>query len=412
MHKEAPLESPFQLAWQRFIAKPSARWGLGIIAFFVLTAIYAPFISSEVALLWWDDSGLHFPLFIDLFNRRSYSKYHDILFNVTGLFLPIVGIIAWLLRSRWSMTQHIRSGFILLLILWTACFVPCIPTPHGWSSPWDHRPDSPYTIQHYQDLLRNGHAPTAFFTPIPHRVDVTYAGAVLKSPGSMNTTTSHHFWLGTDSVGHDVLSMLLFGARISLTVGLVATGIAFVLGITLGAISGYFGGWVDLIIQRLVEIMMCFPTFILILSVVAMMGRDIFLIMAVIGLTSWAGTARLIRGEFLAHAVRDYVLAAQALGLPKWRIMFRHILPNTMAPLLISATFAIAGSVGMEGGLSFIGLGDPTTPSWGALMEQGRQNIRYPWLIYVPGLALFLMVMTLNLLGNTLRDAIDPKHSR
>jgi peptide/nickel transport system permease protein len=157
--------------------------------------------------------------------------------------------------------------------------------------------------------------------------------------------------------------------------------------------------------------MMCFPTFILILIVVAMMGRDLFLIMAVIGLTSWAGTARLVRGEFMAQSVRDYVLAAEAMGLPRWRIMLRHILPNTFAPLLISLTFGIAGSIGSESGLAFVGLGDPTTPSWGILLEQGRQNIRYPWLIYTPGLAIFIIIMTLNLLGNRLREAVDVRTS-
>jgi peptide/nickel transport system permease protein len=180
----------------------------------------------------------------------------------------------------------------------------------------------------------------------------------------------------------------------------------------IGAVSGYCGGWVDLLLQRAVEIMMCFPTFILILTVVAMLDRDIFIIMIVIGLTGWAGVARLVRGEFLAQSVRDYVLAAEALGLSRPRIMFRHILPNTVAPLLISLTFGIAGSIGAESTLAFVGLGDPTVPSWGVLMEQGRLNIRYPWLIYTPGLAIFTIVMTLNLLGNNLRDAIDPKNQR
>jgi peptide/nickel transport system permease protein len=185
--------------------------------------------------------------------------------------------------------------------------------------------------------------------------------------------------------------------------------VSFLIGLLIGAASGYFGGWVDLVPQRITEIMMCFPTFILILTVVAMLDRDIFKIMLVIGLTGWAGTARLVRGEFMVHAVRDYVTAVEALGLPRWRIMFRHILPNAVAPLLISLTFGIAGSVGAESALSFVGLGDPSAPSWGVLLEQGRENIRYPWLIYTPGLAIFAIVMTLNLLGNNLREAIDPK---
>jgi peptide/nickel transport system permease protein len=276
---------------------------------------------------------------------------------------------------------------------------------------WKPRPFSDATIERWNELAPEKR-PFAVFAPVKHRFDATYAGAILQAPGVSNPATGGTYWLGTDAGGHDVLTHLFFGARISLTVGLVATGLSFFIGIIIGAVSGYFGGRVDMLLQRIVEIMMCFPTFILILSVVAMLGRDIFIIMAVIGLTSWAGVARLVRGEFLAQSVRDYVVAAEALGLPRWRIMFRHILPNAIAPLLISATFAIAGSVGAESGLAFIGLGDPTAPSWGVLLEQGRQNIRYPWLIYTPGLAIFIIVMTLNLLGNNLREAIDPKNNR
>jgi peptide/nickel transport system permease protein len=179
--------------------------------------------------------------------------------------------------------------------------------------------------------------------------------------------------------------------------------------VIIGAASGYFGGWIDLLLQRLVEIMMCFPTFILILTVVAAVGHDIFIIMMVIGLTSWAGTARLVRGEFLAQAVRDYVTAVESIGVPRWRIMFRHILPNTMAPIVITATFGVAGAVLGESGLSFLGLGDPTTPSWGLLLDEGRENIDYAWLIYAPGVAIFVLVTSLNLIGNGLRDAFDPK---
>lgn len=408
---EAGQLSPARLAWGRFIARPSSRFGLGAVGVIILLAVYAPFLASEVALVWWDAQGLHCPLLADLFNQGSYPKYHDLLFNVAAVLAPILGVAGWCLRHRLGLGTRIAGGLAITVLAWIACMLPLLPEGDGWQSAWRRRPDPVHTIIHLSEAV-DATAVTALFPPIPHRVDATYAGAVLKAPGAINAATGHRFWLGTDSAGHDVLAMLLFGARISLTVGLVATGIAFAIGTLIGAISGYYGGWIDMALQRLVEIMMCFPTFILILTVVAMLERDIFIIMAVIGLTGWAGTARLVRGEFLAQSVRDYVLAAQALGLPRHRIMFRHILPNAMAPLLIAATFGIAGSVGAEGGLSFIGLGDPTTASWGVLMEQGRQNIRYPWLIYAPGLALFILVMTLNLLGNNLRDAIDPKHAK
>lgn len=406
-----PLESPGVLAWRRFIARGSSRFGLVIMGLIVALGVYAPFLSNEIALVWWDDQGLSFPAISDLFNRRSYEKPHDLFFNVAALLLPVLLVGQWFLRRRIRTGQRILDMLGVIVVIGLLCWTPLIPGKNGWSAAWDHRPFSEQSIRTWQELPPE-QRPFAVFAPVKHRFDATYAGAVLQSPGSTNQSTGGTFWLGTDAGGHDVLTHLFFGARISLTVGLVATGLSFLIGILIGAVSGYFGGWIDIILQRLVEIMMCFPTFILILTVVAMLGRDIFLIMIVIGLTSWADTARLVRGEFLSHSVRDYVTAAEALGLPRWRIMFRHIMPNAIAPLIISATFAIAGSIGAESGLAFIGLGDPTTPSWGVLMEQGRQNIRYPWLIYTPGLAIFIIVLTLNLLGNNLREAIDPKNNR
>jgi peptide/nickel transport system permease protein len=301
--------------------------------------------------------------------------------------------------------------------------LPLIPDGKGnMRAIWRRYPASLATVQDFKDREQaNKDAladdptatpaplPRACFAPIPHRFDATYPGAVLKAPGTVNSATGARFWLGTDSAGHDVLSRMLFGARISMTVGLVATGLSLLIGVLIGGISGYFGGLVDIILQRVVELMMCFPTFILILVVVAMLDRSIFVIMTVIGLTGWAGTARLVRGEFLGQSVREYVLAAQAQGLPKWRIMFRHILPNCMTPLTISATFGIAGAVMAESGLSFLGLGDPNAASWGGLLEQGRNNIRYGWLIWCPGMAVFLIIASLNQVGNGLREAFDPK---
>jgi peptide/nickel transport system permease protein len=405
-----PLRSPAQLAWERFISRGSSRIGLVLIGIIVGMGIYAPFLSNELALVWWDDQGLRFPIFSDLFNRRRYAKYHDLLFNVTAILLPLLLIGQWCLRKRWRPGRRLLAMIVVIVSAFIVSMVPFMPSSSGWSGVWEQRPFNNATIQQYRELAPD-ERPFAIFAPVKHRFDATYSGAILQSPGAVNPATGGTYWLGTDAGGHDVFTHLFFGARISLTVGLVATGLSFFIGIILGAVSGYFGGWIDLALQRLVEIMMCFPTFILILAVVAMLGRDIFIIMVVIGLTGWAGVARLVRGEFLAHSVRDYVVAAEALGLPRWRIMFRHILPNAVAPLLIASTFAIAGSVGAESGLAFVGLGDPTTPSWGVLLEQGRQNIRYPWLIYTPGLAIFAIVMVLNLLGNNLREAIDPKNN-
>jgi peptide/nickel transport system permease protein len=408
---EEVMKSPARLAWERFAAQRSSRFGLAVLAVIALMGIYAPFLSGEVALAWWDAEGFSLPILADLFNARTYPKPHDLLFNIVALLLPALLLAGWLLRRRLRTSHRIWLGLGTVVVVGLFCLVPVVPGRGGWHALWTARPDSTRTVQRYRAIPPGSDFPSALFPPVPHRFDATYPGAVLLAPGTPDPATASRFWLGTDAVGHDVLTLLLFGARISLTVGLVAVSISFLIGLVVGGISGYFGGWVDLILQSIVEIMMCFPTFILILIVVAMMGRDLFLIMAVIGLTSWAGTARLVRGEFMAQSVRDYVLAAEAMGLPRWRIMLRHILPNTFAPLLISLTFGIAGSIGSESGLAFVGLGDPTTPSWGILLEQGRQNIRYPWLIYTPGLAIFIIIMTLNLLGNRLREAVDVRTS-
>jgi peptide/nickel transport system permease protein len=405
------LRSPGRLAWERFMSRGTSRVGLVIMGIITAMGIYAPFLSNEVALIWWDDHGLRFPVISDLFNRNSYEKPHDLFFNVIAVTLPFVLAASWFLRRRFGVDKRVLGVVGVMFVGTLFCWLPVIPGAHGMQAVWKPRPFSDATIERWNELAPEKR-PFAVFAPVKHRFDATYAGAILQPPGVVNPVTNGTYWLGTDAGGHDVMTHLFFGARISLTVGLVATGLSFLIGIIIGAVSGYFGGWVDMLLQRIVEVMMCFPTFILILSVVAMLGRDIFIIMVVIGLTSWAGVARLVRGEFLAQSVRDYVVAAEALGLPRWRIMFRHILPNVIAPLLISATFAVAGSVGAESGLAFIGLGDPSAPSWGVLLEQGRQNIRYPWLIYTPGLAIFAIVMTLNLLGNNLREAIDPKNNR
>ncbi len=404
--------SPWQLAMDIFLAKRLHRFGLWVVAVVVLLAVYAPFLAGEVALVWWHH-GVSLPVLADLFNRRSYPKYHDLLFNVVAVLLPFLALGWW--RWRTAGGRKMRLAIVIVVAAFAACQVPCIPrSGAGWQAVWDDRPTTNRTSLTAATLRESGAISGRgwLLPPIPHRSDATYQGAVLKTPGERNVNTGARFLLGTDAQGHDVAALMLHGARISLTVGLLATGLSLLIGLIIGAVSGYFGGWVDLLLQRVVEIMMCFPTFILVLAVVAMTSRDIFIIMVVLGLTGWADTARLVRGEFLAQAVRDYVVAAEAMGLPRWRIMFRHILPNTAAPLLITATFGIAGAIGIESGLAFLGLGDPTVASWGGLLNQGRENIRYAWLIYTPGLAIFVLVLVLNLIGNGLREALDPLAQR
>jgi len=220
------------------------------------------------------------------------------------------------------------------------------------------------------------------------------------------------FPLGTDHLARDVLSRILYGARISLSIGFVAVGISVTIGTVLGAVSGYLGGWVDAVVMRFVDMVISFPRLVLLIIVAALFSSNsIFLIMAVLGFTQWPGTTRIVRGEVLSVREREFIEAARALGFSRRRIIFRHVIPNVLAPVIIAATLGVGNVIVLEAGLSFLGLGlQPPTPSWGSMVSEGRAfMIDAWWIATFPGLAIVLTVVAFNLVGDGLRDALDPR---
>jgi peptide/nickel transport system permease protein len=219
------------------------------------------------------------------------------------------------------------------------------------------------------------------------------------------------FLMGTDDLGRDVLSRMLHGIRVSMGVGIVAVGIMVIIGTLLGLTAGFFGGLVDSIIMRFVDIMLCFPTFFLILIVIAFLEPSLYTVMAVIGITSWPGLARLVRAEVLSLRERDYIAAAKMLGIGNARLFFVHLLPNVISPVIVAATLGVGDAILTESGLSFLGLGvQPPVASWGQMLTTGKEYIHIAWwLSLFPGCAILITVLAFNLLGEGLRDALDPK---
>jgi peptide/nickel transport system permease protein len=250
----------------------------------------------------------------------------------------------------------------------------------------------------------------AIFPPIPFSFKTTNINAVLESP------SSSHF-MGTDSLGRDILSRMIHGSVISLKVGLLSTGISLIIGLLLGSLAGYYGGKTDMVISRLIEVVLCFPSLFLILTIMAVDPpllraiNPIYKVMIVIGVISWTGIARYVRGEFLKLKEIDYTHAAKAIGAENIRIIFHHILPNALAPVLVSASFSIAGAILAESSLSFLGFGvQPPMASWGNMLSEAQRYIHHAWwLALFPGIAIFLIVLSYNFLGEAIRDAFDPR---
>ncbi|HEY3500161.1 MAG TPA: ABC transporter permease, partial [Polyangiaceae bacterium] len=403
-----PRESYGALVFRELRKNRAAVWGLWSIGGLFLIALTAPVLSSNQPFLYDDGGGLRSPWLLGLFDRLLFENAVDVFFNLLLLLaLPGYGLYRLLSRGFGARFPELRGRVLKSLALgFLALFVLIAPERFG---PLENPLHVSRAVVNYRAeaaaLAAEGRAPTAVFPLLRYSYRETDPSRSLLSP-------SREHPLGTDTAGRDVLARMLYGTRISLTIGIVAVALYIAIGVVIGALAGYFGGWVDTLLSRVIEVMICFPSFFLILTLAALIKeRSIFHVMLIIGVTSWTGVARLVRAEFLKHKSLEYAQAARALGIPVRRIIFGHILPNASAPVLVSATFGIASAILVESSLAFLGIGDTSVASWGETLNAGRLEGRL-WLILAPGIAIFFVVTVFNLVGEGLRDALDPKLRR
>jgi peptide/nickel transport system permease protein len=393
------------VVWRRLYRQKIAAFGIWAIAGLCIVSVFAPLICCNQPLLWIDAQGLRIPILRALFNRLLFENSVDVLFNLALLATPVWLLLYGLPRRWWERSGKLTRGRVLrgLPLAVLLIFVAISPERLGsWKNPlFLTEPIRDYVAEAAQ-AQDTGREITAIFPLKPYSYQDTDAAATLKAP-------SRSHWLGTDTEGRDVFTRLIYGGRISLTIGVVAVSIYVLIGVLLGAAAGYFGGNVDMTVSRLIEVMICIPSFFLILTIAALIEqRSIFHVMVIIGVTSWTGVARLIRAEFLKNKNLEYVQAANALGIPTHRIILKHILPNAISPVLVSATFGVASAILIESSLAFLGVGDLSVASWGEILNAGRNQGKL-WLVLTPGLAIFFVVSVFNLVGEGLRDALDPK---
>ena len=388
-----------RLLWRRFMRDRVAMVGLWLIAGLFAVAIFAPLLTSGKPLLLRRDGDLSSPLLRDIVAPLESPEANlERVYNFVLVYLLAAGALIGvpMLALRLAARRVPRKALgMAAAALGVLVLIPFF-TVQGRLDKTDYRAlaatlDAEGRGWAVFPLIRYG----PFEQPAP----------VYEAP------TGEHL-LGTDKVGRDVLARIVYGGRVSLSVGFVSVAIAVMIGVSIGASAAYFGGWIDLIVQRVIEIVMCFPTFLLILTIVAYLEkRSIFNIILAIGLTGWTGVARLVRGEVLRQKQMEYTAASRAAGSGHAWIIFRVLMPNSIAPVLVSATFGVAGAILTETGLSFLGFGvQAPMPSWGALLNQARAfPAGYWWLTTWPGVMIFLTVTLYNLVGEGLRDALDPR---
>ena len=370
------------------LVRTSARIGIAWIGFLALVAAFAPFIANSHPLMLVVEGQTSFPAF----------RHLDAA-DITWLSGLLLALVAW----------RVRGPAFLRFAGWFAA-VAAVGVV-AWATV---SPPSLVIYEQYRELEASGRVEVVVRTPIPYSAKDylrDFGDTGIEAPFAATDGRSH--WFGTEDNGADVASRMIHASRIALGIGFIATGIALVIGTIIGGLMGYFSGVVDIIGMRLVEIFEAIPTLFLLLTFVAFFGRSIYMMMIIIGITSWSGYARYVRAEFLRLRQQDFVQAAIASGLPLPSILFRHMLPNGVAPLLVAASFGVASAILAETTLSFLGLGLVDDPSWGQLLNQAVQSSNFNWWLAVfPGGAIFLTVFAYNLVGEALRDAVDPHTQR
>jgi len=375
------------IVWGQLRKRRAAMVSLAVVLALALAAIVAPLIVGDVPIRWVEAGCASWPLFHYLSN----AEYSAMAAFILGVTLPLTSRLLrpWAdRRGKSAMVRALGLGFALWAAVTAALFL--VRTPE----------------QRYGFFLeRRAQAESAWFPLI----------ATSRNPGyeelaHRNQAPSWQHPLGTDRLGADVVLRILYGARTAMTIGFVAVGIGSAIGITLGSMSGYFGRRIDLVLMRLAEIFMFIPTLILIIIILTVMPSSLpplWAVVGVIGVTGWTGSYRLMRAELLRIRGEDYLIAARALGIPTWRLLLRHAIPNGLAPILVGATFGIAGAIFLEVTVAFLGI--VNTPSWGELLNDGRQNPAAFWVWGAAGTAIFVTVFVYNVLGEAIRDAIDPR---
>ncbi len=373
----APVDESYsQRLARRFSRDALALTGFWLIILAFVLAALAPFLANNHAIVRVADGQISFPVL------RSLEPIEwRFLINV-----PLAGLIYALRRPLFRNPQ--RGGLIVAVVVIVVQIALAF-------------------VQPYNDVTNDRTRPATF------KLMPLIAWSPLESSPDALVGPSWNHLCGTDSTGRDVAARILHGARTSLAIGFVSQVIALGVGVTFGALAGYYRRWVDMVICRFIEVMECFPSLLLILVIIGLSDsqNNMIVIMAVIGLTGWTGTARLVRGEFLRLGGQSFPQAAQALGAGDLRVILRHLLPNSLGPILVTATFGVASAILLESSLSFLGFGmQAPTPSWGDLISEGRRFIDFAWwLVFFPGVVMLVTIMSYNFVGEGLRDAVDPR---